>query len=104
MLKEVIFIVETTFTSGGSATLAFDLTNTATTALSGNIAVANLAAGDVFNLLPHDAVSATNNLGDLYAKSSAYNLTMTVGTAAFTAGQGIVLAKIIEVGAMADQL
>lgn len=81
-------VVDTTFTSGGSATLTFN--EAGGDALTGAIAVANLASGAVFNF-GSQAIAATDGFQGLYAKSAATTITATIGTAAFTAGRAAII-------------
>lgn len=96
LIVDAHFIVDTAFTSGGSATLSIGLYDSAGSAIDADgidatVAVATLAADAA---VPADGVLAdgTQNVG----AANAY-VGFIYGTAAFTAGSGKLVIEYIEV-------
>lgn len=94
-------VVTQAFASAGAPTLVVTA-NSLT--LTGSIPKAELAKGDVYNLMPNDALAAvTSALGQLYAHTAAYTIdieTEDVSSAVWTAGRIMIWAEIADVAAM----
>jgi hypothetical protein len=100
-LMAVKMVVTVSFASAGAPTLVVTA-NSLT--LTGSIAKAELAQGDIYNLMPNDALAATTSaLGQLYAHTAAYTIdveTEDVSSAVWTAGRIMIWAEIADVAAM----
>jgi len=88
-----LIIVQTTFTSGGSAT--FQIAEAGGDTYTGLVAVANMAAGAVFSF-GGLALTATDGIQAAYAHTSATTITAEVATAAFTAGKALIVGKFMK--------
>ena len=96
LIVDAHFLVDTAFTSGGSATLSIGLYNAAGSAIDADgidatIAVAALGA-DVATVCDGALADGTQNVG----AADAY-VGFIYGTAAFTAGSGKLVIEYIEV-------
>jgi len=87
-------IVQTSFVSATTnSTLIFLV---GSDALTGAVTEANLAAGDVVELMFNNVAAATESKAT-YAKAAADTLDWTVGTAALTAGRMILVLGFVNV-------
>jgi hypothetical protein len=91
-LVKAFVVVEDAITSDGNATLTFSV---GSDALSGAVAKAGLAAGDVVELSVSDADGTAGKA--TYAKSAADTLDVAVGVAALTAGRFILVMELLDV-------
>jgi hypothetical protein len=91
-------VVKDAVTSDGNATVQFKV---GSDTLTGAVAKANLAAGDVIELSPNDADGTGGVAG--YAAAAADTLDMTVGTAALTAGRFLLVLEFIDVATILAQ-
>lgn len=101
IVKTVYMVVNTTFTSGGSATLAWGNTTDPDGYSGSAIAVGSLTAGTVFNGWDNGAAllwDDTNDHAIYYNVGTTANnkdFSCTIGTAAMTAGKATFIVEFV---------
>lgn len=98
VVKRVTALVKTAFTSGGSATLAWGNTDDADGYSGAAIAVASLTAGALFNGYDNGAALLWDDTNDhpidVYVADAADGaFSVTIGTAAMTAGKAVFMVE-----------
>lgn len=98
VIKRVVGLVKTAFTSGGSATLAWGNGDDADGFSGAAIAVASLTAGAVFNGYDNGAALIWDDTNDhqidIYVADAADGaFSVTIGTAAMTAGKMVFMVE-----------
>jgi hypothetical protein len=101
MLESFTVIVTETFTSGGAPTMRFRHGSAGDT-YTGAIPLAQLAKGKVFKAGTL-AVAGTAPFSDGWAHTAAWDLSIDVAVAAYTAGAFIIYANLINVQSTLDQ-
>ena len=98
VIKQVTMVVHTTFTSGGSATLAWGNDDAATGYSGAGVAVASLAAGFLANGWDNAASLLWDDTNDhpipvYVANEDDGEVSVTIGTADMTAGKCSILVE-----------
>lgn len=94
-------VVKTSFASSGAATVTFGLSDGITSdSLTGALAIAGLAAGDVVNFAHNDVDATAGTIGYAATDGDQIYFTMTVGTEVLTAGRIILCAAFVDIDSM----